>query len=305
MFKYYAKASGLGKTSYLLRAPAAFWGAVLIVVHHLEKSLPFEWTDYFALSLLLLAPQYYLYRYVKSGNNKKVALRQVNFDIFISGVTMAALDLSVVPAAMFGLSILTTYIAVRGVNKFYRVIAMPIGILFVLVFQDFHYDFTSSDLMKFLSIGYEVVHASVLSYASYMYAREQYEGKIIIERQSKEITAKNLEIFNQSQELKALNESLHSWNKTLEKRVEERTREIAKKNEKLAEYAFLNAHKLSEPLSTIVGLVRLLEEKRYTAKQRDEILQKLHDAAAQLNQILKEIMDKLLQDELIEKRINQ
>jgi len=299
MWKIYASAKGLGKVSYPLRAPSALLGVVLMVVHHLEQGLAFHWVDYVVIVAMLLTPHVYLWWYVRSGNNKKIALNQIHFDFFLSGLTIGVLDLSVVPSVMFALSIFTTNVAVRGFNKLHWALLMPVGALIVVALQGFHYDFSSTPLMKLLSISYEVVHASVLSYVSYLFAKYQFESKTIIAGQAAEISEKNNEIFKQSVELKALNESLQSLNAHLEERVKERTREIELKNEKLAEYAFMNAHKLSEPLSTIVGLVRLLEEKKVSDAERQAIIQRIHIAAAELNAILKEIMDRLIEDELL------
>ena len=302
MWKIYTSAKGLGKVSYPLRAPSALWSVVLMVVHHVERGLAFHWVDYAVIAAMLLAPHLYLWWYVRSGNNKKLALNQIHFDFFLSGLTIGVLDLSVVPSVMFALSIFTTNVAVRGFNKLHWALLMPLGAFVAVGLQGFHYDFSSTPLMKFLSIAYEVVHASVLSYVSYVFAKYQFESKTIIAGQAAEISEKNDEIFKQSVELKALNESLQSLNVHLEERVKERTREIELKNEKLAEYAFMNAHKLSEPLSTIVGLVRLLEEQKVSVAERQEIIQKIHAAAEELNAILKEIMERLIKDELLEKK---
>jgi light-regulated signal transduction histidine kinase (bacteriophytochrome) len=42
--------------------------------------------------------------------------------------------------------------------------------------------------------------------------------------------------------------------------VQERTRELEKKNKALEEYAFINAHKLRSQVASILGLINLISK---------------------------------------------
>jgi light-regulated signal transduction histidine kinase (bacteriophytochrome) len=79
------------------------------------------------------------------------------------------------------------------------------------------------------------------------------ERTLEIQRNSEEIQAQNEEIMAQAEEIKGINENL-------EMLVRERTAELERKNKALAEYAFINAHKLRSPVASILGLVNLLNK---------------------------------------------
>ena len=103
-----------------------------------------------------------------------------------------------------------------------------------------------------------------------------HQEKVTTQRDALEI--KNQEIATANEQIKAVNENL-------EKIVTERTSLLQKQNEKLSEYAFLNAHKLRSPLASILGLTNLMmtdlsEEERkqtlihlkYSSNQLDEVV---------------------------------
>ncbi len=71
--------------------------------------------------------------------------------------------------------------------------------------------------------------------------------------QQKELELQKLEL-KQKKELEIIN-------KTLEKKVEERTKNIITQNKELEEYAYIVAHDLKEPIRSIVSFTQLLERK--------------------------------------------
>ena len=114
-----------------------------------------------------------------------------------------------------------------------------------------------------------------------------------LEQLNREIQAHEAALVEQAEQLKHLNESLSELNSGLEKKVAERTRqliekntELENKNAKLADYAFINAHKLRAPVATILGLVKLFE---VDPEDRDEIVRKIGESTVALNDIVKEI----------------
>jgi tetratricopeptide (TPR) repeat protein len=110
----------------------------------------------------------------------------------------------------------------------------------------------------------------------------------------------NKEIKKQQKQLQKLNKSLFELNNDLETRIDDRTRELndknselENKNAQLANYAFLNAHKLRAPVATLLGLVMLFENKKVENTERDDIVYKIRDCAADLNDIVREIRNTL------------
>ncbi len=81
-------------------------------------------------------------------------------------------------------------------------------------------------------------------------------------QQQKEIKDQNEELTQQKEEIGAMNE-------TLEERVKERTIVLEQKNKQLAEYAFINAHLLRSPVSSILGLINLLEYEKLNEEERN------------------------------------
>lgn len=77
--------------------------------------------------------------------------------------------------------------------------------------------------------------------------------------QKKELEENRDEIKEQAEELMTLNQQLSDLNRTLEEKIAERTRLLEIQNEKLAHYAFINAHKLRAPVASILGLINLKE----------------------------------------------
>lgn len=89
--------------------------------------------------------------------------------------------------------------------------------------------------------------------------RKKIEQEIIEQRE--QIIKQNEQLTNYASEIKVINESL-------ETRVQERTAALHEQNQKLTEYAFVNAHLLRGPLSRILGLIELIR----MTKDMDELL---------------------------------
>ena len=92
--------------------------------------------------------------------------------------------------------------------------------------------------------------------------------------------------------LMKLNIEINKMNENLEQKVKERTEEIALQNQKLVEYAFFTAHEVRGPLARILGLVELARIKELS-DDREEILERLQEAAQELDEIIRIIKRKL------------
>lgn len=93
---------------------------------------------------------------------------------------------------------------------------------------------------------------------------ELYEESIInknylLEQSNSLIDKQKSEITTQHDQLKKTHDALNAMHLSLEKIVDQRTKEIEHKNQKLVEYAYINSHILRAPLARIQGLINLIE----------------------------------------------
>lgn len=117
----------------------------------------------------------------------------------------------------------------------------------------------------------------------------------ILHQKNEEINNQKRSIELQAVTLMRLNEELQALNKTLETRIEERSKQLIIKNQKLAEYSFVNAHKLRAPVASILGLIHLMEQ--VDSDERLVVLDHLRMCASQLDAIIQEISRNLESDQ--------
>lgn len=84
-------------------------------------------------------------------------------------------------------------------------------------------------------------------------------------------------------------------NNELDRRVKERTHTLKVRNDQLKEYAFINAHLLRGPLSSILGLTHLMEQSRI-AEEEAELVEHLKLAGDQLDGVIRQINQMLGHD---------
>lgn len=113
----------------------------------------------------------------------------------------------------------------------------------------------------------------------------------ILREKSAEIERQKDELQRQALAVARLNEELTELNKNLESRIEERTRQLSLQNQKLIEYAYFNAHKLRAPVSSILGLINLLDHG--LEKETGTIIQHLRTCGEQLDAITRQISKNL------------
>ena len=110
-----------------------------------------------------------------------------------------------------------------------------------------------------------------------------------------EINKQKEEIEFQALKMKDLNDELQNLNRSLETRIEERTHQLWWKNQKLADYAHTNSHKLRAPVASILGLIQLMSRIELPAEDKI-LLEKLHVCAVDLDKITRDINQNLEQD---------
>ncbi|MEQ9008522.1 MAG: hypothetical protein RLP12_11595 [Ekhidna sp.] len=103
------------------------------------------------------------------------------------------------------------------------------------------------------------------------------------------LRTKNREVVELISQLKTMNGSL-------ERIVDERTKDLEVRNAKLERYAFMNSHLVRAPLANILGAVQHLEEK-CDKERADEMLNIVRVSAASLDDVIKEIGQSLSEKE--------
>lgn len=109
----------------------------------------------------------------------------------------------------------------------------------------------------------------------------------ILYRQRRRILFQKDAIETQAIALLKLNDELQNLNRTLEVRIEERTSQLSLQNTRLAEFTFINAHKLRAPVASILGLINLMNE--VDASEKPEILAHLRKCSEELDNTIRTV----------------
>jgi hypothetical protein len=92
------------------------------------------------------------------------------------------------------------------------------------------------------------------------YIRQMADANSLISVQRQELTEKNEELEQMVSSLRDINQHVEYLNKNLEHKVDERTMELKLNNDKLVQYAYINAHLLRGPFCRVKGLILLRDE---------------------------------------------
>ncbi|MGL1886903.1 MAG: hypothetical protein OCD76_10335 [Reichenbachiella sp.] len=141
------------------------------------------------------------------------------------------------------------------------------------------------------------IYASVRIRTNYL-SKQRIELKKLVNLRTKELKEGHERIAVQAEELHTYNDKLSELNENLEKTVEHRTHELMKKNKKLAEFAFINAHNLRVPVANILGVMQLMEKER-SHEELLEFLEILQGQSFNLDKVLHDIQKMLDQDKEI------
>ncbi|UXX77974.1 tetratricopeptide repeat protein [Reichenbachiella carrageenanivorans] len=147
----------------------------------------------------------------------------------------------------------------------------------------------SEDIVKYqrtiiAGIALILLLISIIAFLFYNQVKKQARLNRLLKEKNKEIKEKALE--------------LEILNNNLEEMVEERTNVIQKKNVRLKEYSFLNAHIVRGPLANILGLTKLLQ-KDGDPIEKQEMLNHLRYSANKLDDVLADIKTRLEKGEQI------
>lgn len=114
----------------------------------------------------------------------------------------------------------------------------------------------------------------------------------VLYRQRKKISFQKQAIEVQAGALLKLNEELQQLNRNLEARIDQRTSQLSLQNKRLAEFTFLNAHKLRAPVASILGLINLLYHST-EQQEKETILAHLRTCSEELDTTIREVSKNL------------
>jgi len=132
-----------------------------------------------------------------------------------------------------------------------------------------------------------LIGAFIAVYILYRQKQVKNRHNLILAEKNNIIRNKQEEILAQTEQLQAAYREITVINNSLEKKVKERTTQLARQNEQLAQFAFMNAHELRGPLASILGLIHLLQIPDF--QQDDEIIQRLEKSSQQLDAVVRSI----------------
>lgn len=158
----------------------------------------------------------------------------------------------------------------------------------------------SRDLLIAL-VSCSLVITGILAVILFRQRKEILRANKDLQIKNEEISFQKNAIESQAEALLILNDELLDLNKTLAGRIDERTKQIFHQDKKLAEYTFMNAHKLRAPVASILGLINLFQHAG-PAEQK-VILNYLRTCGEQLDNTIRAI-NRNLEDSIIQNNVS-
>jgi signal transduction histidine kinase len=106
------------------------------------------------------------------------------------------------------------------------------------------------------------------------------------ERTQKTLQAQHNTIAHQKEEIEVINNNL-------EQIIVDRTEKIKDQEQRITQFAFINAHKVRSPLARIMGLLNLIHLEKDKAGAFEEYLPTLRSNVEELNNMLREVSETL------------
>ena len=141
---------------------------------------------------------------------------------------------------------------------------------------------------KVLAIGQDITELVNKSESIDTINEELKELIFEVRQQNELLNFQQKEIYDKSEELSKQKEEIQTINESLELRVQERTSILEAKNKQLTEYAFINSHVLRSPISTMLGLINLID---YSAIPKED--QKIYEHIKETGKILDNVVFKI------------
>ena len=172
-------------------------------------------------------------------------------------------------------------------NRKILIALVALNIVVMMIWEFFDFDIRQS----FESKEQELVHTDIFLITTFtigiyymVYVKNRYDHM-------QELLAW------QNQELSKLNEELLAMNSELEGLANEKTQKLRIQNQKLINYAFMNAHKVRGPLARIMGLVHLLRIRAIDLEERPDAYDNLYFSAEELDTEIKAINNMLYKED--------
>lgn len=118
--------------------------------------------------------------------------------------------------------------------------------------------------------------------------------KLVEIRAKKNVLLKNKQLELALETIQEKNNQINQIVENQQQVIEDRTKSVVEKNEQLKKLSRLNAHKVREPLSRILGLIQIVEHMPPT--ELPAILNKLSVSAKDLDEALQIVINKSLED---------
>jgi signal transduction histidine kinase len=114
----------------------------------------------------------------------------------------------------------------------------------------------------------------------------------LLKKHADALEQKNAELEKQILERVNAEEDVRRLNAELERRVDERTRELTRSNDELRQFAYVASHDLQEPLRTVASYAQLLA-KRYRGKidvDADEFIRYMVEGVTRMHTLLNDML---------------
>jgi signal transduction histidine kinase len=114
----------------------------------------------------------------------------------------------------------------------------------------------------------------------------------LLKKHADALEQKNAELEKQIAERVKAEEDVRRLNSELERRVDERTRELSRSNDELRQFAYVASHDLQEPLRTVASYAQLLA-KRYRGKidsDADEFIRYMVEGVTRMHTLLNDML---------------
>ena len=144
-----------------------------------------------------------------------------------------------------------------------------------------------SEALQYYKRFYEVKESVDNVYYTQAENQRIREINTILKEQKKLIEEQSLKIEDSNIAIQALNENLEAI-------VLERTRQLHERHEQLKRYAFMNAHEVRGPLSTILGLLQIADTFA-TSEEKEELIQMIEVSSLKLDQTVRAMHQDLVQ----------
>ena len=154
----------------------------------------------------------------------------------------------------------------------------------------------SRDLL-IVAVSGSLIITGILAVILFRQRKEILRANKDLQIKNEEISFQKNAIESQAEALLILNDELQDLNKTLAGRIDERTKQIFHQNKKLAEYTFMNAHKLRAPVASILGLINLIQHAG--PSEQKIILNYLRTCGEQLDSTIRAI-NRNLEDSIVQ-----